>query len=92
MTTAFLILGWSLISLAALSAVAMHRTDRRLQAFRAPDAPTSAFLLAPLRWKRELYTREGQELVGKAWRLMFLMYALVLAGIVLLGQGVDALP
>ena len=92
MTTAFLVLGWVLIAVAAFFAVAMHRADRRMQAFRVPQARASAYLLVPLRWKRELYTAEGQALVGKAWRLMFVMYAAALAGMVLLSQGVDALP
>jgi hypothetical protein len=92
MTTALLVLGWILIAVAAFFAAAMHRADRRMQAFRAPGARASAFFLVPLRWKRELYTVEGQELVVKAWRFMFLMYGAALVGMVLLSQGVDALP
>ena len=92
MTPAFLALGWLLIAVAAFLALAMHRADRRMQAFRAPDAPAGAFFLVPLRWKRALYTPEGQEWVAKAWRFMFLMYGAALLGVVLLSQGVDALP
>jgi hypothetical protein len=92
MQTAFLVLGWTLIAVAALFALAMHRADRRMQAFRAPDARAGAFFLIPLRWKSELYTAEGQEWVAKAWRFMFLMYGTALLGMVLLSQGVNALP
>jgi hypothetical protein len=92
MTTAFLVLGWIAIGISALFAIAMHRTDRRMQAYRAPDAKPGAYALVPLRWKRELYTAPGRELVASAWRLMFLMYAAALVGVVLLSQGVDALP
>jgi hypothetical protein len=74
MTKTFLVLGWILIGVAAFFAGAMHRADRRMQAFRAPGGRASAYLLVPLRWKRELYTAEGQELVGKAWWFMFLMW------------------
>jgi hypothetical protein len=92
MKTAFLVLGWTSIAVAVFFALAMHRADRRMQAFRAPDARASAFVLIPLRWKSELYTAEGQEWVGKAWRFMFLMYGTALLGMVLLSQGVAALP
>jgi hypothetical protein len=92
MTTVYLALGWMLIGLSALSAVAMHRTDRRMQVFRAPGAPPAAFSGIPLRWKRELYAGEGRALVRRAWSLMLLMYGAALVGIVLLSRGVDALP
>jgi hypothetical protein len=92
MTKAFLVLGWILIGVAAFFAVAMHRADRQMQAFRAPGVRPSAYFLVPLRWKRELYTAEGQELVGKAWWFMFLMYGAAFFGMVLLSRGVDALP
>ncbi len=84
--------GWILFGVAALLAVAMHRTDRRLQTFRAPGAPPSAFTLVPLRWRSALYTKEGQALVRRAWGLMVLMYAVAGLGIVLLSLGVEALP
>ena len=48
--------------------------------------------MVPLRWRRKLYTADGQKLVGTAWRLMALMYVVALAGMALLTQGVDALP
>ena len=84
--------GWILFGVAAFLAVAMHRADRRLQTFRAPGAPVSAFTLVPLRWRSELYTKEGQPLVRRAWGLMILMYAVAALGVVLLSQGVEALP
>jgi hypothetical protein len=92
MKTLFLIGGWALIGLSAVLAIAMHRTDRRLQAFRVTGRPPSSYLLVPLRWKRGLYAGDGQLLVGRAWRLMAMMYVAALAGIALLSQGVDALP
>ncbi len=88
----FLASGWTLIGVAAMLAVAMHRADRRLQDYRAPDQPASAYTIVPLRWKRRLYTDAGRPLVGRAWGLMGMMYVVALAGIALLSQGVDALP
>jgi hypothetical protein len=90
--TLFLAAGWILIGVAALLAVAMHRADRRMQGFRAPGAPSSAFLMVPLRWRRELYTAEGRALVGRAWRLTVMMYVVALAGMFLVSMGVEALP
>ncbi len=88
----FLLAGWALIAVAAMLAVAMHRADRRMQTFRAPGQPAGSYGMVPLRWKRALYTADGQKLVGRAWRLTVLMYAVALAGMILLTQGVDALP
>jgi hypothetical protein len=90
--TLFLAAGWILIGVAALLAVAMHRADRRMQGFRAPDAPSSAFRIVPLRWRRELYTLEGRALVGRAWRLTIMMYAVAAVGVFLVSMGVEALP
>ena len=92
MKTLFLAAGWILFGVAALLAVAMHRADRRMQDFRAPGAPSSAFLIVPLRWRRELYTEEGRAFVGRAWRLTVMMYVVALAGIALVSLGVEALP
>ncbi|HYC31946.1 MAG TPA: hypothetical protein VEB59_06620 [Gemmatimonadales bacterium] len=88
----FLVLGWAAIGLSAAFALAMHRADRRMQAYRAPGVRPGAYGIVPLRWKRNLYTAPGHDLVGKAWRSMLLMYVAALAGVVLLSQGVDALP
>jgi hypothetical protein len=88
----FLASGWILFGVAAFLAVAMHRADRRLQTFRAPGAPSSAFGIVPLRWRSELYTKEGRPLVRRAWGLMILMYAVAGLGVVLLSHGVEALP
>jgi hypothetical protein len=84
--------GWILVGVAAVLAVAMHRADRRMQTFRVPGAPASAFTFVPLRWRSQLYTKEGQPLVRRAWGLMVMMYAVATLGIVLLSQGVEALP
>lgn len=92
MTRLYLLAGWILICGAAALAVAMGRTDRRLQKFRAPGHPPSAYRLVPTRWRRRLYTEEGRALVGRAWGLMVVMYLVTIAGIVLLSRGVDALP
>jgi len=92
MRTIFLALGWLLIGVAAYFAIAMDRADRQMQAFRVPDAKPNAYSLVPVRWKRSLYTAEGQRLVGKAWRVMLLMYGAAFLGMLLLSQGVDALP
>jgi hypothetical protein len=52
---------------AGFFALRMHSLDRRMQAFRSPDASPSAFTLVPIRWRQELYLPNGQTLVTKAW-------------------------
>jgi len=74
------VVGWALIAGAAALAIRMNLLDRRMQQFRAPDMPATAYFFVPVRWRRHLYTPDGQELVGKAWRTMALMYAVGLVG------------
>jgi hypothetical protein len=62
------ILGWVSFGLAAWYATRMWWLDRRMQAFRAVGARTSAFIFVPLRWQADLYTSEGAPLVRGAWR------------------------
>ena len=78
------VLGWTLVAGAAALAIRMNLLDRRMQQFRAPGMPATAYIFVPVRWRRRLYTPDGQELVGKAWRTMALMYALGLLGAVFL--------
>ena len=67
--------------------IAMWFTDRRLQQYRAPDAPYLAFVFVPLRWRRRFYTPEGQPLVTRAWQQLGAMYALAIVGMVFIALG-----
>ena len=79
----------TLIVLAAIwPAVALGAIDRQMQNFRRSDARTVSFLFIPLRWRRALYTPDGQEFVPRAWRALKFIYLLGLVGgiLLLLGQ------
>jgi hypothetical protein len=74
---------FALFAVAAYHAVRMHGFDRRLQSFRAPDAPPRSFLLVPLRWREQLYTPEGLPLLRGAVRAMLMMYGWGLGALIL---------
>ena len=62
------LLSWIAFGAAAFSAVQMNLLDRKMQAFRHPQADLSSYQLVPLRWRQDLYTAPGQVLVSRAWR------------------------
>jgi hypothetical protein len=65
-------------------AVRMHGVDRRLQQYRAPETPVHRYVLAPVRWQREIYRPEGAALVDDAWRNFRRMAAAIVLGMLLL--------
>ena len=73
-----------LLAAAAGFALRFWRLDRRMQRFRADGASPASLLLVPMRWRRRLYTPEAHPLVGSAWRALGTMYALAIAGGLLL--------
>ena len=73
-----------LLAAAAYFAVRFWLLDQRMQRFRTADASAAAYLFVPLRWQRRLYTPEAHPLISAAWRAMAAMYALALAGGLLL--------
>jgi len=79
--------GFVLFGAAALCAISYWYVDRQLQAYRLADKPPSAYLFVPVRWRRELYRPEGHHLVDRAWSLLRAMYALAIAGMVLIAAG-----
>lgn len=73
-----------LLAAAAYFAVRSWTLDVRMQRFRTGDASAAAYLFVPLRWQRRLYTPEAHPLVSAAWRAVGAMYALAVAGGLLL--------
>ena len=67
--------------------VRMWMLDYRLQAYRRPDAPRSAFTMVPMRWKRRNYRPEAEPLIRQAWQAVAFMYAFGLVGAVLIRHG-----
>jgi hypothetical protein len=61
--------------------------DRRLQAFRVPGKPASAYWLVPVRIRRELYRPEASHLVELASRCIVAMYGLAILGMILIAAG-----
>ena len=81
------ILGWIAIAGAVFHTVRMWMLDFRMQAFRRPDAPRSAFTLVPMRWQRRYYRPEAEPLIRQAWQAVAFMYAFGVVGAVLIAHG-----
>jgi hypothetical protein len=80
------LLGWVAILAAAFHAVRMWQLDYRLQSFRRPDAPASAYFIVPFRWRRRLYREDARPLIAQAWQSVGLMYAFGVLGAVLIAR------
>lgn len=80
------LLGWVAILAAALHAVRMWQLDYRLQSFRRPEIPASAYFVVPFRWRRRLYREEAWPLISQAWYAVGLMYAFGVLGAVLIAR------
>jgi hypothetical protein len=81
------IAGFAVFAAAAACAASYWYVDRQLQAFRLADKPPSAYLFAPVRWRRELYRPEGHHLVDRACGLLMAMYGLAIVGMFLIAAG-----
>jgi hypothetical protein len=62
--------GWALLGIGIFFLLRTARLDRRLQRFRATGVPAASYLGRFGRWRRELYTAEGQPLIAPT-RLAF---------------------
>ena len=67
--------GWGLLGLGIFFLLRAAWLDRRLQKLRAPGKPAAAYLGPFGRWRRELYTVEGQSLIGPT-RLAFTLFCI----------------
>jgi hypothetical protein len=79
--------GWILIGVAIVSLVRAARLDRRLQRYRSPGSPRAAYLGPVGRWRRSLYTTEGQSLIGPTRWAYLVFCAAALVGALLLESG-----
>ena len=78
------IAGWALMGAAILALLCATWLDRRLQAYRVPGTPRAAYLGPVGRWRRALYTAEGQALIAPT-RWAFLVFCVgTLAGALVL--------
>ena len=65
--------GWAFLGIAIFFLLRTARLDRLLQKFRAPAVPAASYLGKFGRWRRELYTTEGQPLIAST-RLAFALF------------------
>jgi hypothetical protein len=65
--------GWALLGIGIFFLLRTARLDRRLQRFRATRVPAASYLGRFGRWRRELYTAEGQPLIAPT-RLAFSLF------------------
>jgi hypothetical protein len=72
-------LGWLLWGISFFFLLRTARLDRRLVQYRVPGTPRGAFLQEFGRWRRALYTAEGQPLIAATrWALaLFLIFFLL---------------
>lgn len=73
--------GWALLGIGIFFLLRTARLDRRLQRFRAPNVPAAAYLGKFGRWRRDLYTREGQPLIAPTKRAFALFCVAFLLGV-----------
>jgi len=77
-------IGWALLSIGIFSLLRTAWLDRRLQQFRAPGVPAASYLGKFGRWRRELYTSEGQPLIATTrWAFAIFCGASLLGALVL---------
>jgi hypothetical protein len=67
------VVGWALLATGIFFLLRTTWLDRRLQQFRAPQVPAASYLGKFGRWRRELYTSEGQPLIA-ATRWAFALF------------------
>jgi hypothetical protein len=86
--TAATVLGIVCLAISAFHAIQAWEADLLAQKFRHPEASAASFLFVPLRWRTDLYTEPGQDLVRKAWRHQrrLWLYGLVAALLLLFGN------
>jgi len=76
--------GWAFLGIGILFLFRTARLDRRLLRFRAPGVPAAAYLKNFGRWRRDLYTPEGQALRASTRRAFAVFCAFFLLGALIL--------
>ena len=76
--------GWAFLGIAIFSLLRTAWLDRRLQRFRSPEAPAASYIGKFGRWRRDLYTSDGQPLIASTRRAfaLFCLTALLAALII----------
>jgi len=73
-------LGWAFLGIGIFFLFLTALLDRRLQRFRSPGVPPSSYLGKFGRWRRDLYTPEGQPLIASTRRAFALFCVASLLG------------
>ena len=78
------VIGWALLAIGIFFLLRTAWLDRRLQRFRAPGVPAASYLGKFGRWRRELYTHDGQPLIATTrWAFAIFCGASLLGALVL---------
>ena len=78
------VIGWALLAIGIFFLIRIAWLDRRLQQFRAPGVPAASYLGKFGRWRRELYTPDGQPLIATTrWAFAVFCGASLLGALVL---------
>jgi hypothetical protein len=72
--------GWTFLAIAIFFLLRTIWLDRRLQRFRSPAAPAFSYLGKFGRWRRDLYTSDGQPLIASTRRAFALFCLAALLG------------
>jgi hypothetical protein len=75
-------LGWVLWGISFFFLLRTARLDRRLVKFRVADAPAGAYLREFGRWRRALYSPEGQALIAPTRWALALFFVFFLLGVI----------
>ena len=78
------VVGWAFLGLGIFFLLRTAWLDRRLLRFRAPGVPAASYLGEFGRWRRDLYTTEGQPLAASTRRAFALFYVASLLGVLVL--------
>ena len=65
--------GWAILAIGIFFLFRTAQLDHRLQRFRSPGVPASSYLGKFGRWRRDLYTSDGQPLI-RSTRLSFALF------------------
>lgn len=75
-------LGWLLWGISFFFLLRTARLDRRLVHYRVPGTPRGAYLKEFGRWRRALYTAEGQALIAPTRWALALFFVFFLLGVI----------
>ena len=76
--------GWAFLGTGIFFLLRTALLDRRLQRFRAQGVPAASYLEKFGRWRRDLYTPEGQPLIASTRRAFALFCVASLLGVLIL--------